>query len=143
MMYHPDRMQVVFEAVKEVGLPVWAGFSLRKTRDGRIVSLTDEKIIPLNELLYLTKDYDFDVLGIMHTNVELITDCIRILKDFYNGPIMVYPDSGGWLSPNWDFSSVISVEQFSKKAIEWRGEGAQIIGGCCGLSPEHIANLSL
>ncbi len=143
MMYHPDRMQVVFEAVKEVGLPVWAGFSLRKTRDGRIVSLTDEKIIPLNELLYLTKDYDFDVLGIMHTNVELITDCIRILKDFYDGPIMVYPDSGGWLSPNWDFSSVISVEQFSKKAIEWKGEGARIIGGCCGLSPEHIANLSL
>ena len=143
MMYQPERIKVVFEAVKEIGLPTWVGFSLRKTKDGEVVSLTDEKMILFSELLYLTKDYEFDVLGIMHTNVELITDSIRILRSFYDGPIMVYPDSGGWLSPNWDFSSVISEEYFSKKALEWQSEGAQIIGGCCGLSPEHIARLSL
>ena len=78
----------------------------------------------------------------MHTNVELITDSIRILRNFHTGSIIVYPDSGGWLSPNWDFSSVISEEDFAIKALEWRSEGAQIIGGCCGLSPEHISHLS-
>ena len=106
------------------------------------MSLTDERNIPFIELLNLTKNYDFDVLGIMHTNVELITDSIRILQNFHAGSIIVYPDSGGWLSPNWDFSSVISEVDFATKALEWRSEGAQIIGGCCGLSPKHIFHLS-
>ena len=35
MMYHPDRMKVVFEAVKEIELPIWVGFSLRKTPNGK------------------------------------------------------------------------------------------------------------
>ena len=138
MMYHPDRIKSVFEAAKRVNKPIWAGFSLRRSESGEIVSLTDEVTVPFEELLAATDGYDFDVMGVMHTSVDLITDSVKILRRIYKGPIMVYPDSGGWLSPNWDFTSVIKPQDFKLKAKEWKNEGVQIIGGCCGLSPDHI-----
>ena len=141
MMYHPDRIRSVFEAAKRVEKPIWAGFSLRRSESGEIVSLTDEVTVPFEELLAATDGYDFDVMGVMHTSVDLITDSVKILRQIHKGPVMVYPDSGGWLSPNWDFTSVIKPQEFKLKAKEWKNEGVQIIGGCCGLSPEHIKQL--
>ena len=142
MMYHPDRIGAVFEAAKWVNKPVWAGFSLRRSESGKILSLTDEASIPFEDLIAATDGYNFEVMGIMHTSVELITDSVKILRKFHKGPIMVYPDSGGWVSPNWDFTDTIKPEDFKLKAEEWKGEGVQIIGGCCGLSPEHISGLN-
>ena len=138
MMYHPDRIKAVFDAANSVKKPVWAGFSLRRSESGKIVSLTDETTVPFEELLSVTEGYDFEVMGIMHTSVDLITDSVKILREVHKGPIMVYPDSGGWISPNWDFSRVIKPQDFKLKAKEWKNEGVQIIGGCCGLSPDHI-----
>ena len=74
----------------------------------------------------------------MHTSVEIIDECIKKTKDNFNGPIFAYPDSGGWLSPNWKFDKVIKPEVFLEKVKLWRSLGAQIIGGCCGTSTQHI-----
>ena len=30
-------------------------------------------------------------------------------------------------------------ERYAELALDWRAQGAQIVGGCCGTSPEHIA----
>jgi homocysteine S-methyltransferase len=42
------------------------------------------------------------------------------------------------VSPNWIFDKVIKPHELKVRAAEWAKEGVQIIGGCCGLSPEHI-----
>jgi homocysteine S-methyltransferase len=36
----------------------------------------------------------------------------------------------------------MSVEKYSQFAINWLKAGASIIGGCCGVSPQHIKKLS-
>ena len=54
----------------------------------------------------------------------------------------MYPDTGGWISPNWIFDHVIKPKELKKKALQWVKEGALIIGGCCGTSPNHIKELS-
>ena len=141
MMYDPKRMETVFKAAKETKAPIWAGFSLRRGANGKIVSLTDQAEIPFLDLIEIAQNYRIDVMGIMHTSVDLISEAVKILRSSYKGPVMVYPDSGGWLSPNWDFSTVISPEWFSQIGLSWFNQGVQIVGGCCGLSPDHIKAL--
>ena len=143
MMYDPERMQTVMEAAQITGLPIWAGFSTRRGRNGDILSFTSEKEVLFEDLLDMALNYDFDVVGVMHTNVDEISDSLAILKSRFDLPLMVYLDSGGWVSPNWDFDNIIKPEELLKRTETWVNEGAQIIGGCCGLSPEHIAAISI
>jgi homocysteine S-methyltransferase len=142
MMYHPDRIRTVFEAAKKTNMPVWAGFSVRRSKAGEIVSTTDVSDIPLLKILEEVKDYDVETVGIMHSAVEDIGDAVEILKANTSKPIMVYPDSGGWVSPNWDFDKIIKPNDLRSAAADWLDQGVRIIGGCCGLSPEHIQSIS-
>ena len=138
MMYHPDRIQTVFESAKKTNKPIWAGFSTRRTESGDILSLTDSVDVPFEEIVEIIKDYELDAVGIMHTDVNIVSDSIKIVREIYDGTILVYPDSGGWVSPNWIFDKVIKPHELKARASEWAKEGVQILGGCCGLSPEHI-----
>lgn len=138
MMYHPDRIQTVFESAKKTNKPIWAGFSTRRTENGDILSLTDSVDVPFREIVRIIKDYELDAVGIMHTDVNIVSDSIKIVREIYDGTILVYPDSGGWVSPNWIFDKVIKPHELKVRASEWAKEGVQILGGCCGLSPEHI-----
>ena len=90
----------------------------------------------------IINDYDVEAVGIMHISVDIISECIFIIKNIFGGPVFVYPDSGGFVSPNWNFDNVITPKDFLSYANKWVNEGAQIIGGCCGLSLEHIKSLS-
>ena len=40
--------------------------------------------------------------------------------------------------PNWQFIGMISPEDFATQAQGWLEMGVQLIGGCCGIGPEHI-----
>lgn len=44
--------------------------------------------------------------------------------------------------PEWRFEAVIPPAELQRFAGDWIGRGAQVLGGCCGLSPEHIAALA-
>ena len=142
MMYRPERMKIIFDIVKKLNIPIWVCFSCRKSEKGEILSLTDETIVPFSEMITISKEYNFDALGIMHTSEDILEECINMIKTNFNGPILAYPDTGGWLSPNWIFDNVIEPEKFREKAKDWYALGAQIIGGCCGTSPDHIRALN-
>ena len=138
MMYHPDRIQTVFDSAKKTKKPLWAGFSTRKSKSGEILSLTDSVDVSFKEMIKILKDYEIDAVGIMHTDIAIVSESIEIVKEVFDGTILVYPDSGGWVSPNWIFDKVIKPHELKARAVEWAKEGVQILGGCCGLSPEHI-----
>ena len=142
MMNIPYRMKPLFDCVSLSRLPVWCGFSAkRKTQNSEITSWHDENI-SFEEIVKLSLDYKFDVLGIMHTSVDLISGCIQIIKKHHSGAVMAYPDSGYFKSPNWQFSEVISPSELIEFALPWVDNGANIIGGCCGLGPEHTKQLA-
>ena len=77
----------------------------------------------------------------MHSSVDLIGDAIELIKAKYDGLIMAYPDSGYFKSPNWQFEDVITPDHLTEFADQWKQAGVNIIGGCCGLGPEHTAAL--
>lgn len=142
MMYHPDRIETVFDSAKKTNKPIWASFSARQSPEGKLFSFTDQVDLPFKELIQIVNDYNIDAVGINHTSLDIISETISEIKKVHEGPIIVYPDTGGWISPNWIFDYVIKPQELKKKAHQWVKEGVQIIGGCCGTSPQHIKVLS-
>ena len=61
------------------------------------------------------------------------------LRDFTDLPLGVYPNLGYLSAGGWRSESAIGGAEYAELALEWRGEGAQIVGGCCGVGPDHVA----
>jgi len=142
MMYHPDRMPAAFAAAAAAGRPVWAGFSARRGDDGRLLGFSPDLDIRFEETVRLLADFDVAAAGIMHTPANLIGEAIAILRGAFDGPLTAYPDSGYFKMPNWQFEAVIAPGDLRRFAEDWVAGGVQVLGGCCGLSPEHIAALA-
>jgi S-methylmethionine-dependent homocysteine/selenocysteine methylase len=64
---------------------------------------------------------------------------VSYLRDFTDLPLGVYPNLGYYSDAGWRFETQIGGAEYALLANRWREEGAQIIGGCCGTRPEHIA----
>ena len=40
--------------------------------------------------------------------------------------------------PNWRFDDAVTPDAFAAIAAGWVEDGVKVVGGCCGLGPEHI-----
>lgn len=141
MMYYPNRMPAAFAAAIDSGLPVWAGFSARRGADGRVLSFAPDEDIPFGDLVQVLANYDVDAAGVMHTPSNIVGEAVDILGNVFSGPLMAYPDSGYFRMPSWQFENVIPPSELREYAEDWVDRGVSILGGCCGLSPDHIAAL--
>ncbi len=142
MMYDRARMPLAFEAAAVTGLPVWTGFSARQGEDGGLLGFGPGEDIPFARIVSVLHDWNVDAAGIMHTPSNLVSDALETLRATFNGPLMAYPDSGYFKSPHWQFEDVIETRELRRYAEGWIEQGAQVLGGCCGLSREHIAALA-
>jgi SAM-dependent methyltransferase len=61
------------------------------------------------------------------------------LRDFTDLPLGVYPNLGYFSDWGWRFDERVGPAEYAELALRWREQGAQIVGGCCGTSPAHIA----
>jgi len=64
------------------------------------------------------------------------------LQPHWSGPIGIYPHIGRFDPPEWLFTDEYPPARYVEEAREWRRLGAQVIGGCCGTTPDHIAGLA-
>jgi homocysteine S-methyltransferase len=76
----------------------------------------------------------------MHTDVADIADSLAEIRGHWDGAMGAYAHHGGWEPPHWIFHD-ITPEDYAEAALGWVSQGAQIIGGCCGIGPAHIAQL--
>lgn len=60
------------------------------------------------------------------------------LRDFTDLPLGVYPNLGYFSQSGWLSDAGVGGPEYAEMALRWREEGAQIVGGCCGVGPEHI-----
>lgn len=139
MMYFPHRVPLVFEAALSTGLPVWVGFSARRDQSGEVLSFAPDQAIPFDELLTVLDHADVQAAGLMHSPSDVVGDALAILRGRFSGPLMAYPDSGYFRMPHWQFEDIIEPDALVDFARTWVDSGVQILGGCCGLSPRHIA----
>ena len=140
LMYRPDRIDIIFDSASKVGLPVWAGFSSRN-KDG-LIALTTDYEYSFKKMISNVKHHKLDAVGIMHCDIGVIEESIKELKEVYDLPIMAYPEVAVFKFPHYDMSNVIPPDDYLIEAKKWKDAGAQIIGGCCGTTVEHIKVLN-
>ena len=138
MMYNPDRVPLALAAAQSTGLPLWFGASARADSQGTVIAFDALQEVPLEDILDLMAGFSVDVAGVMHTPAPLVGDALMKLRSRFAGPLMAYPDSGYFEMPDWKFIDVISLPAFEEFCLTWLRQGVQLLGGCCGLSPEHI-----
>lgn len=141
MLYHPERVKAALDAALSTGLPVWAGFSVRSGADKEILGHHPDIDIPFQELISLLPEEGVDAAGIMHSSTNITGPALQVLKRHFPGPVFAYPDSGYFKMPNWQFEDIIPPEELRKAAETWISQGLGAVGGCCGLSLEHIKAL--
>ena len=53
MMHVPERIEIAMSAALATGLPVWAGFSARRSDDGRLLSYWAGDDLPFDDIARL------------------------------------------------------------------------------------------
>jgi len=129
------------ETMLQTGLPVWLSF--RRCRHGVCGVFGQHWGGPEGDLFGRTaRQFEQMGIGALLINclpVDHVPDMLPWLRDFTDLPLGVYPNLGRYLDPGWKFDERVSPEDYGLLTRHWRQEGAQIVGGCCGVTPEHIA----
>jgi S-methylmethionine-dependent homocysteine/selenocysteine methylase len=134
--------RAALQAAAETGLPVWLGVSSARAADGSITVLPElGDGDSLDDLLAELTDPALAAITVMHAPAAVTADSIDIVRRHFAGPIGAYAETGGWEPPHWVFSG-LDPQAYLEQATTWADRGAQLIGGCCGVGPEHIRALS-
>ena len=133
-----ELSDAVIEAVMSIGLPVWLGVSARRHRDQDHLSAFGYPARDFEELVRAISKFSVDLINVMHTPVSDVPGAIEVVRNYWKGPVGVYPESGEFMMPNWDFVDVIEPSVLAENAVTWAEDGIRLIGGCCGLGPAHI-----
>lgn len=125
------------EAAAATGLPVWVGISVRRSEDGSLIGYNRPDCL-LSDMIGPLTAHGARAALIMHSSIPDTDEALPVLAEHWQGPRGAFPESGFFTIPDWVFGE-ITPEAFAEKTQEWVSQGARIIGGCCGVSPEHIA----
>jgi S-methylmethionine-dependent homocysteine/selenocysteine methylase/SAM-dependent methyltransferase len=129
------------EALLATGLPVWVGF--RRCRHGVCGVYGEHWGGPEGDAFGRTarhlEEIGVGALSINCVPPDHVTGMVSWLRDFTDLPLGVYPNLGYLSSAGWRYESSMQGAEYAELALTWREEGAQIIGGCCGVGPEHLA----
>ncbi|MEM7117385.1 MAG: homocysteine S-methyltransferase family protein [Chloroflexota bacterium] len=136
MMRDIEITRWAIQAAQQAGLPVWVGFSCRLDGDGKPNMLHGE--VPLADYVKAIREEPIEALLVMHTLTEDIDACLDVLQPLWSGPVGVYAHSGKFNPPNWQFIDMITPEDYAAAAAGWLKRGVQVVGGCCGIGPEHL-----
>jgi S-methylmethionine-dependent homocysteine/selenocysteine methylase len=137
----PDSALAV-RAALATGLPVWAGVSCRVVEGRPIQTFDEDTRGDLEPLVEALAGLGAGVLSVMHTPVTDVDEGLAVIRRHWTGPTGVYPESGYFVMPNWQFVDVIDPQDLVAHARTWIAAGARLVGGCCGLGPGHIRALA-
>ena len=136
-----DLTEPAVEIMLETGLPVWLSF--RRCRHG-VCGIHGQHWGGPEGDLFGRQARHFEEMGVgaLLINclpIDHVSGMISWLRDFTEMPLGAYPNLGRYLDPGWKFDDEVGPEEYANLALQWREEGAQIVGGCCGVTPEHMA----
>jgi S-methylmethionine-dependent homocysteine/selenocysteine methylase/SAM-dependent methyltransferase len=129
------------ERLLETGLPLWISF--RRCRHGVCGVFGQHWGGPEGDAFGRAagrfEDMGVDALLLNCIPPDHVGGMLGWLRDFTDIPLGVYPNLGYLSDDGWSFVHDVGGPEYAEMALQWRAEGAQIVGGCCGVGPEHIA----
>lgn len=138
---------VIFETLGSLKEGEFAVKKAKTLTDKKVIcsfTLAYKKDIPnfIKNMVSTLEPLGVDALGINCTGYEEILMALDILKENTNLPIMIKANLGIPKKVGEELVYDKTLEEFknlSKKALE---KGVNIIGGCCGTTPEYIRAIS-
>jgi S-methylmethionine-dependent homocysteine/selenocysteine methylase len=132
----------LFTAVAQLsslGLPIWLSF--RRCRDGLCGPSghhwAGDEPDRLASAARRLEQMGIDALLINCIPPDHVAGTIGYLRYFTDLPLGVYANIERGFEPA-ALSDRTPPVSYDDLALQWRAEGAQIIGGCCGVGPEHL-----
>ena len=151
MSSQADIVQAMIECSYKINIPVWLSISCvidDKTNNVMLgyndtvdspPEVYENFEISLNRFSKLHKG----PILIAHSDIDVTGKALDIAKKNLNGILGVYPNTGYYEKPHWKFADDITPNDYLEYAKSWLKNGAQIIGGCCGLGVEEIKAISV
>ena len=151
MSSQADIVETIIECSLESKLPVWLSISCVIDDKTNKVMLGYNDTIDSDTSIY--EDFEASInnfskihkgpILIAHSDIEVTGQAIKIAKKKFNGVLGAYPNRGHYEKPHWKFVDNITPSEYLKKAKSWVEDGAQIVGGCCGVGVEEIKAISV
>ena len=128
------------EALLDTGIPVWLSF--RRCRQG-VCGVYGEHWGGPEGDAFGRAARRFEEMGVGALAINCIppdhvAGMLSWLRDFTDLPLGVYPNLGYLSAAGWREEAGVKGKEYAELALSWRAEGAQVIGGCCGVRPEHL-----
>jgi S-methylmethionine-dependent homocysteine/selenocysteine methylase len=132
---HPGEALIAVTEALTTGLPVWLSLTLGPSAD-----LMDEQT--LLSTARSAVDLGVEAVLVNCSPVEAIGQLVTPLhalgvKTGGYGNVGAPDEAHGWIAAGEDAPGA-----YAAAACAWVAAGAEIVGGCCGTSPEHIRALS-
>ena len=151
MSSQADIVETIIECSLESKLPVWLSISCVINDKTNKVMLGYNDTIDSDTNIY--EDFETSInnfskihkgpILIAHSDIEVTGQAVKIAKKKFNGVLGAYPNRGHYEKPHWKFVDNITPSEYLEKARSWVEDGAQIVGGCCGVGVEEIKAISV
>jgi S-methylmethionine-dependent homocysteine/selenocysteine methylase len=134
---------LALETLSRVGLPVWVGVSYGRLEGTDILMPFDPSGAVGKQVAQIVEDTKADVMAVnvMHTEVDDVASSIDDVKRHWDGVLGAYPHHGTHEGNDRYVPLPISPNEYAARARKWVEHGVQLVGGCCGIGPEHIRAL--
>lgn len=127
--------EIAITALKPFNLPLWVSFVLKDNEH----LLSGEKLI---DALKLLKKKQVDTVLINCNSIKRTYQSMNIISENWTGSWGIYPNLGiGEPSIDGKITKYSSMDDFSDLITQAINIGANILGACCGSSPEHIKQI--
>jgi S-methylmethionine-dependent homocysteine/selenocysteine methylase len=128
--------KAALRAAKPTGVPVLVSFLCKSARElwnGEGLADAVQAVEPLKP----------DAILVNCVSPDVARDCVAEMARVTRIPLGCYPNAGApdLEQGTWRFDPEWTPEKFAEAASGWVARGAQIVGGCCGTTPEHIRAL--
>lgn len=140
--------RLVAELVAATGKPLWLSFTLEdeapsatpRLRSGETVAQAAALAGELGARAILFNCSQPEVMGAALDAARDVLDGGTMIGVYANAfpPMSADAEANSGLD---DIRADLTPDGYARFAREWRAKGASIIGGCCGIGPEHIARL--
>ncbi len=138
---YPDAALLrAIENVTGTGLPVWVSF--RRGAVGMCCpdgdEIPDHDPAAFRNAVRALEQAGVEAVLVNCIPVERVDAALEVLARSTSLLIGCYPRLGRPGTDGWAFDGDTGALDYAERALRWRSAGASVIGGCCGVTPEHL-----
>lgn len=149
-MHSAAEAYAAAEAANETGLPVWVSFTVSEDGSGHLRSGEDVSIgvdaisgfANVEAVLLNCSKSEAVTLALPRLVQSAPHVRVGVYANGFSDEFLASVGNEAGAASYSEYDEALTPETYARIAESWREQGANIIGGCCGIFPEHIEAIS-